>query len=331
VAEQFEFQVKAKDFKKRLDEFLFAEFPHLSRLYLRELVRDAKCEVNGRWENRGYLLKLNDFIEVEIDRARQTSLQPEQIPLEIVYEDAEFLVVNKPSGMLVHPTVRVRTATLLNALAYYLNFQAEENCREDGKIQTLTRNNFSPDEAVKENSTKGSASSLLHFSTSSAFVRAGLVHRLDKDTSGLVVVAKNARAHRILCSHFQRKLVEKRYFALVEGVVREDAGTIDAPIGRFAEMRIWNIKADGKHALTRFWVKARFADKTLLELEPVTGRTNQLRIHLAHAGHPILGDVKYGGREYERLCLHAFRLNFWHPNGNERLNFESALPEEFSL
>jgi 23S rRNA pseudouridine1911/1915/1917 synthase len=331
VAEQFEFQVKAKDFKKRLDEFLFAEFPHLSRLYLRELVRDAKCEVNGRWENRGYLLKLNDFIEVEIDRARQTSLQPEQIPLEIVYEDAEFLVVNKPSGMLVHPTVRVRTATLLNALAYYLNFQEAENCREAEKNKTLTRNNFSPDEAVKENSTKDSASSLPHFSTTSAFVRAGLVHRLDKDTSGLVVVAKNARAHRILCSHFQRKLVEKRYFALVEGVVREDAGTIDAPIGRFAEMRIWNIKADGKHALTRFWVKARFADKTLLELEPVTGRTNQLRIHLAHAGHPILGDVKYGGREYERLCLHAFRLNFWHPNGNERLNFETALPEEFSL
>lgn len=291
MAEKFEFQVAAKDFKKRLDEFLFAEFPHLSRLYLRELVRDEKCEVNGRWENRGYLLKTNDFVEVEVDRTRQTSLQPEAIPLEIVFEDAAFLVVNKPSGMLIHPTVRVRTGTLLNALAHHLNVST--NAAED-------------------------------------FKRAGLVHRLDKDTSGLVVIAKTARAHRILCSHFQRKLVEKRYFAMVEGVIKAASGTIDAPIGRFAEERLWNIKEDGKHAVTRFWVKQRFEDKTLLELEPVTGRTNQLRIHLAHVGHPILGDIKYGGREFPRLCLHAYKLNFWHPNGSKRLNFETALPDNFS-
>lgn len=290
MRQKFEFQVKAKDFKKRLDEFLFAEFPHLSRLYLRELVRDEKCEVNGRWENRGYLLKTHDFIEIEVDRTRQTSLQPEAIPLEIIFEDTEFLVVNKPSGMLVHPTVGIRTGTLLNALAHHLNISKTD--AED-------------------------------------FKRAGLVHRLDKDTSGLVVIAKSARSHRILCSHFQRKLVEKRYFALVEGIIREDSGTIDAPIGRFAEIRLWNIKEDGKRAVSRFWVKRRFADKTLLELEPVTGRTNQLRIHLAHVGHPILGDVKYGGREFPRLCLHAFRLNFWHPNGNERLNFETELPDDF--
>jgi 23S rRNA pseudouridine1911/1915/1917 synthase len=290
VEQRYEFQVTQKDFKKRLDEFLFAEFPHLSRLYLRELVRDEKCEVNGRWENRGYLLKTNDFVEVEVDRARQTSMQPESIPLEIVYEDAEFLVVNKPSGMLVHPTVRVRTGTLLNALAHHLNISKSD--AED-------------------------------------FKRAGLVHRLDKDTSGLVVIAKGARSHRILCSHFHRKLVEKRYFALVEGVFKADSGTIDAPIGRFAEIRLWNIKQDGKRAVTNFWVRQRFTDTTLLELEPVTGRTNQLRIHLAHVGHPILGDTKYGGRESPRLCLHAFRLGFWHPNGSERLNFETGLPDDF--
>lgn len=262
----------------------------MSRLYLRELVRDEKCEVNGRWENRGYLLKTNDFVEIEVDRIRQTSLQPEAISLDIIYEDAGFLVVNKPSGMLIHPTVRVRTGTLLNALAHHLN--VSKAAAED-------------------------------------FKRAGLVHRLDKDTSGLVVIAKTARSHRILCSHFQRKLVEKRYFALVEGVIDKDTGTIDAPIGRFAEERLWNIKKDGKGAISNFWVKERFADKTLLELEPVTGRTNQLRIHLAHAGHPIFGDIKYGGREFPRLCLHAYRLNFWHPNGNERLNFETALPDDF--
>lgn len=291
MSERFEFQITNKDYKKRLDEFLCAEFPHLSRMYLRELVRDEKCEVNGCWVNRGYLLKTNDFIEVEVDRARQTSLQPEPIPLEIIFEDAEFLVVNKPSGMLVHPTIRVRTGTLLNALAHHLNISRSET---------------------------------------DIFKRAGLVHRLDKDTSGLVVIAKNARSHRILCSHFQRKQVEKRYFALVEGIVREDSGTIEAPIGRYAETRFWNIKEDGKDSITNFWVRERFADKTLLELEPVTGRTNQLRIHLAHIGHPILGDIKYGGREFSRLCLHAFRLNFWHPNGKERLEFEKPFEGFFS-
>jgi 23S rRNA pseudouridine1911/1915/1917 synthase len=330
VAQRFEFQISQKDFKKRLDEFLFAEFPHLSRLYLRELVRDEKCEVNGRWENRGYLLKTDDFIEIEVDRARQTSLQPESIPLEIIYEDAQFLVVNKRAGMLVHPTVRVRTGTLLNALAFYLNLpEGEKRSSGEAEQNKLSdKNKLSFDEEVKDYSTKISASPPLPVS-SSAFVRAGLVHRLDKDTSGLVVIAKNSRSHRILCGHFQRKLVEKRYFALVEGEIREDSGTIDAPIGRFAEKRLWNIKEDGKRAVSRFWVRERFSDKTLLELEPVTGRTNQLRIHLAHIGHPILGDIKYGGREFERLCLHAFRLNFWHPNGSERLNFETVLPDDF--
>jgi len=325
VSERFEFQITAKDYKKRLDEFLCAEFPYLSRMYLREIVRDEKCEVNGEWKNRGYLLKTNDFIEVEIDRARQTSLQPEPIPLEIIFEDAEFLVVNKPSGMLVHPTIRVRTGTLLNALAYHLNpSELEEEKRRGGEeeqIKSSDMNKLDSHEMVKDNSRQIS---------SSAFKRAGLVHRLDKDTSGLVVIAKNARSHRILCSHFQRKLVEKRYFALVEGIVKDDSGTIEAPIGRYAETRFWNIKEDGKNSITNFWVRERFNDKTLLELEPVTGRTNQLRIHLAHIGHPILGDIKYGGREFSRLCLHAFRLNFWHPNGKERLNFEKPFEGFFS-
>lgn len=285
MSERFEFQINGKDYKKRLDEFLFAEFPHLSRMYLRELVRDAKCEVNGRWENRGYLLRTNDFVEVEIDRARQTSLQPEPIELEIVYEDAEILIVAKPPNMLVHPTVGVRTGTLLNALAHHLN-------------------------------AAGPASG-------EPFARAGLVHRLDKETSGLLAIAKTLRAHRVLSSHFQRKKVEKRYLALVEGNVVRDSGTIDAPIGRFAESRLWGVKADGKSSISNFRVKARYEDATLVELEPVTGRTNQLRIHLAHIGHPIIGDIKYGGREYRRLCLHAWRLGFHHPTTGMWLEFES--------
>lgn len=288
MLERFEFQILPKDHKKRLDDFLFNAFPHLSRMYLRELVRDEKCEVNGRFENRGYVLKAKDFIEIEINPKRQTSLQPEPIPIEIIFEDSQILVVNKPSGMLVHPTVGVRTGTLLNALAYYLNLSKNE--AED-------------------------------------FRRAGLIHRLDKDTSGLILISKTLRSHRVLSGHFKRKLVEKRYVALVEGRVKKDAGTIVEPIGRFEKDRVWNIKKDGKHAISNFWVKGRFEDKTLLDLEPVTGRTNQLRIHLAHIGHPILGDKKYGGRDFTRLCLHAYKLKFHHPSDGQILEFESGLTD----
>jgi 23S rRNA pseudouridine1911/1915/1917 synthase len=291
---RFEFQVSERERKMRLEDFLLKHFRFLSKMYLREVVRDGACEVNGRHENRGYRLLPNDFIEIIVDFERQTSLQPEKFPLDIIFEDASILVVNKPAGMLVHPTLKVRTKTLLNGLAFYLNGNQED------KTENAERH-----------------------------IRAGLIHRLDQDTSGLMVVSKTARAHRILASHFQRKLVEKRYFALVEGEIKEDSGTIDAPIGRFPEEKIWNIKPDGKSSITNFWVRERFNDKMLLELEPVTGRTNQLRIHLAHFGHSIVGDEKYGGRRFKRMCLHAFKLAFRHPDDGNLLEFETALPEEF--
>jgi 23S rRNA pseudouridine1911/1915/1917 synthase len=147
----------------------------------------------------------------------------------------------------------------------------------------------------------------------------------------LMVIAKDARAHRILSSHFQRKLVEKKYLALVEGIVEENEGEILAPIGRFAEKKHWSVKTDGKESKSRFRVIERFADSTLLELEPVTGRTNQLRIHCEYFGHPIVGDVSRGGREFARLCLHAYRLCFWHPNGERQLEFVSEMPEDFRV
>jgi 23S rRNA pseudouridine1911/1915/1917 synthase len=289
VRQRFEFQITPDDHKKRLEDFLLDRFRSLSKMYLRETVKTEKCEVNGRLENRGYKLKTHDFVEVEVDIAREDSMKPQDLPVEIIYEDAELLVVNKESGMLVHPTHWEKNGTLLNALTHHLN-------SADGK-----------------------------------FIRPGLVHRLDKDTSGLVVIAKTPRAHAVLCDHFQRKLVEKRYAALVEGIVSEDTGTIIAPIGRYAELKLWNIKEDGKHAETRFKVLKRNTDATLLELEPVTGRTNQLRVHLAHIGHPIIGDHRYNGREFSRLCLHAWKLKFWHPNGNRSLEFEAVLPPEINL
>jgi 23S rRNA pseudouridine1911/1915/1917 synthase len=296
MPEKFEFQIEEKDAKKRLDEFLFGRFFHVSKMYLREAMKFGKCEVNGTLENLSYKLRKNDFIELELDFDERQIIQPENIPLDIIYEDLEIIVVNKPSGMLVHPSRRIRTGTLLNALTFHVN---NENLQTEN-----------PDE--------------LNFE----FSRAGLVHRLDKQTSGLMIIAKNARSHKIVAEHFKRKLVEKKYYALVEGKIEQETGEINAPIGRFAEEKIWNIKDDGKTAITNFWVKKRFDDSTLVELEPVTGRTNQLRIHLAHIGHPIFGDEKYNGKIFSRLCLHAYKINFWHPNGNRRLEFEIDLPEE---
>ena len=263
-------------------------FRSLSKMYLRETIKTEKCEVNGRLENRGYILKTHDFVEVEVDTAREHSMKPQNIPFELIFEDEELLVVNKASGMLVHPTHREKNGTLLNALTFHLNNEKEK------------------------------------------FIRPGLIHRLDKDTSGLIVIAKTAHAHAVLSDHFQRKLVEKRYLALVEGLIKEDSGTINAPVGRYAEIKLWGVKEDGKDAETRFQVLKRNADTTLLELEPVTGRTNQLRVHLAHIGHPIFGDHRYNGREFSRLCLHAWKLSFWHPNGARRLKFEAELPKEMS-
>jgi 23S rRNA pseudouridine1911/1915/1917 synthase len=288
VQKKFEFQIEETFHRRRLDEFLFNKFGSLSKMYLRDVIKADKCEVNGYTVNSGKILKKNDFVEIEIDLERETAMKPQKIPLEIVYEDKHIIIVNKPSGLLVHPTHREKNGTLLNGLSYYLN---------------------------QENS-------------DSEKIRPGLVHRLDKQTSGLLVVTKNQKALKFLTIHFKRKLVEKKYLALVEGIVKDDEGKIIAPIGRYAEEKIWNIKTDGKYAETRFWVKERFSDKTLLELEPVTGRTNQLRIHCAFIGHPIIGDVKYEAREFERLCLHAFRLGFHHPISSDWIEFES---ENFSF
>ncbi len=289
MQKKFEFQIEEFYHRKRIDEFLFNKFISLSKMYLRDVIKAEKCEVNGYTVNSGKILKKNDFVEIEVDLERETAMKPQKMDLEIIYEDKHIIIINKPTGLLVHPTHREKNGTLLNGLSFYLN---DENTE---------------------------------------VIRPGMVHRLDKHTSGLIVVTKNQAALKKLTIHFKRKLVEKRYLAIVEGIVKEDEGKIVAPIGRFAEEKIWNIKEDGKYAETRFWVKQRFDDKTLLELEPVTGRTNQLRIHCAHIGHPILGDVRYNGREFSRLCLHAFRLGFHHPNSNEWIEFEIALPEEIKL
>ena len=278
------FEVGKEANKQKLGDYLFDNLGEMSKMYLRELIKTGKVEVNGGHENSGYRLRPNDFVELEADLSRGTANRPEDIPIDIVYEDDEIIVVNKPAGMLMHPSHRENKGTLLNALVFYLN-------RDSGRL-----------------------------------IRSGLIHRLYKQTSGLIVAAKTARAHRIVSGHFMRKRVEKRYLALVDGIVETERGTIDAPIGRFADLKHWSVKEDGKHSTSNYRVIARYAATTLLELEPVTGRTNQLRIHCEMIGHPIVGDTRRGGRDHGRLCLHAYKLVFPHPTTGEVMRFE--LPVE---
>ena len=277
--QRLELIVKESERRMRLEDLLCERFRSLSKMYLREVVKTGACEVNGRHENIGYRLRPNDFVEIELDLSREHSMLPQEIALEIVHEDADLIVVVKPPGMLVHPSHREKTGTLLNALAFHFN-------RGGGPM-----------------------------------VRPGLVHRLDKDTSGLMVVAKNPRAHRILCGQFLRKTVEKRYVAMVDGRVEAEEGTIVGNIGRSAEEKMWKLREEGKPAETRFWVLERYGDRTLVELEPVTGRTNQLRIHCESIGHPIVGDIQRGGSAFHILCLHAERLGLRHPTTGEYLRF----------
>ncbi|MBX3266954.1 MAG: RluA family pseudouridine synthase [Acidobacteria bacterium] len=294
MTQRIEIVVPTEIVRMRLDEFLFRHFGGLSKMYLRNVVRDEKCEVNGRNENLGYKLRSGDLIEIELDLTRETAMQPQEMPLDIVYEDSDLLVVNKAAGMLVHPNNRDKNGTLLNALSFYLN------------RETTYGNGSEP------------------------AIRPGLVHRLDKDTSGLMVISKNTNAQKKLMKSFSRKFVHKRYLALVDGIVAQDVGVIDLAVGRFAERKIWDVKETGKPAETRYEVLERRSGRTLLKLEPVTGRTNQLRIHCAAIGHPITGDIQRGGSEHERLCLHAAELGFRHPATRENVIFYSE-PEGFAM
>ena len=291
------------------------------------LLDEGACRVNQGAAVAGYHLSAGDVVEMAFDRAIPTAMSPEPIPLEVIHEDAHLLVVVKPRGILVHPTRGVKTGTLLNALAFHLN---RFNLEEGGP----------------------GLDSNTEFSEAQPVIRPGLVHRLDRATSGLMVIAKTQRALTILSRHFNRRLVRKRYIALVHGDVAEDSFEVVSPIGRDADRRPrWGVMEDGRHAHTRIKVLQRSDEVTLVELEPVTGRTNQLRIHCASVGHPVVGDDLYGGcgmRESQiapslesstsagepeesgsRLCLHAWHLAFHHPAGGTWMEFTSAIPGDW--
>lgn len=313
---RFEITVAESERGKRLEDFLFDRFGGLSRMYLRAVVKREKCEVNGRVENMGFRLRANDFVEIYLDTARETAMTPQNMPINVVYEDDQIVVVDKPAGLLAHPTHREKSGTLLNGLAFHL--------KRNRVVRTADPAGNGSQQVREIKPALGSDAA------ADALIRPGLVHRLDRETSGLMVVARNAAAHRILARQFQRKLVTKRYIALVSGSLAADAGEISAPIGRFPEEKRWAVKEGGKDSRTHFRVIRRFEASTLIELEPITGRTNQLRIHCAHIGHPIVGDYQRGGGSFKRLCLHACYLKFRHPSSNAVVEYESRLaPEAF--
>jgi 23S rRNA pseudouridine1911/1915/1917 synthase len=335
------FQTSDADAGQRLDQFLATRVGDLSRMRIGNLIAAGEVMVNGEVARAGLRVAAGDSIVIAVESGAPTAMSPDDIPLEILYEDGHLIVLVKPSGMLVHPTLSVKRGTLANALAHHLNKDPELGVQGSGW----------QDGESQESRTLSSET------VSASMVRPGIVHRLDRATSGVMVVAKNQRALSVLSRHFHKRLVEKRYLALVHGNVADESGTINAPIGRGEDRRPrWWVMESGKPAETRFQVRERLNRATLIELEPVTGRTNQLRIHCAYVGHPIVGDELYEGVSCQslssqngvqtgessdnwslttdhhslRLCLHAYRLAFHHPATGDWMEFTSPLPSDLT-
>lgn len=282
-----------KDSLGRIDLFLMHELD-MSRSKIQELIKKNSILVNGVSCKSSYNLKLNDIITIGEVEEDVMDVLPEDIPLDIIYEDADVIVVNKPNGMVVHPALGNTRGTLVNALMYYSKNLSDIN----GEF------------------------------------RPGIVHRIDAYTTGLLMIAKNNQTHEFLAKQLEHKTINRKYLALVWGIIEHDTGTIDAPIGRDIhdrkKMAVTNINS--KNAITHFKVLQRYNEVTLIELQLETGRTHQIRVHMNYIGHPVVNDPVYGRRKLinnEGQCLHAKVLGFIHPNG-KYLEFDSELPNKFN-
>ena len=279
---------------ERIDKFIASEIDDYSRTFVQELIKNGNVTVNNNVVKSNYKLNLNDIISINVPDPVINDAKPENIPLDIYYEDSDVIVVNKPSGMVVHPAVGNFTGTLVNALMYH--------CKDLSRI--------------------------------GGEIRAGIVHRIDKDTSGLLVACKNDFAHQDLSMQFFEKTVERKYYAICCGVIPHNIGKIDAPIARdLNDRQKMGIVENGKHAVTHFKVIERFKNHTLIECELETGRTHQIRVHMKYIGYPVLGDPLYGHKKdvdpiYGQY-LHAKTLGFIHPRSKKTMHFESPLPEYF--
>jgi 23S rRNA pseudouridine1911/1915/1917 synthase len=309
-------QPSSLDAGKRLDAFLAEHVEGWSRSRLQRLIENGDVLVNEKEVKASYKLREGDEIDIDLTEEPAARFEPENIPLDIVFEDEYLAVINKRAGMVVHPGAGVSSGTLANAIAFHFK-------------------SFPPSEGeLAERSEDGVV--LSH--------RIGIVHRLDKDTSGLIVVAKDEQTHEALAEQFRSREVFKSYVALAHGVTTENSGTIDRPIARDRWHRTkMTVAANGRHALSLWKVRARYEKFTLLDVEIKTGRTHQIRVHLAYINHPVVGDTTYNeGRDNTiskneikktvetlgRFFLHAERLEFSHPQTGEKMEFVQPLPTE---
>lgn len=279
---------------QRIDKLLMSNQVASSRTQLQNYITEGHLKVNGNIAKANYKVRLHDEITLVIPDSVDMTIEAQDMNLDIVYEDSDVIVVNKPSGMIVHPSPGVYKDTLVNGLLYA--------CKDLSGINGVNR--------------------------------PGIVHRIDKDTSGLLMVAKNDMAHQSLSKQLQDKTVKRFYYALVHGVINHNYGKIDAPIGRDARdrqaMTVTDVNA--KEAVTNFRVVERYKNYTLVECQLETGRTHQIRVHFQYIGHPVVGDPKYGRRRDNTSFgqyLHAKVLGFEHPRTHEHLLFDSELPDEF--
>jgi len=282
--------------KIRIDLYLTHKEIYPSRSQIRNLIAQGKVKVNSSPVKPSYILKNGDTIDLSLPENKELKIKAEDIPLDIIYEDEYLVVVNKPDDMIVHPAGKIRSGTLVNALLY--------RCRDS-------------------------------LSGIGGVIRPGIVHRLDKNTSGLMVVAKNDFAHLGLSKQIKEHQVTKKYLTLVYGNMKDDSGIIDAPIGRSLKNRkkmAVTVEGKSREAVTQFKVLKRFSGYTLIEATLRTGRTHQIRVHLAFIGHPIVGDQLYGrkkqGLNISRQALHSHILGFVHPSSKKYMEFSATLPQD---
>lgn len=287
-------KVNEENVGKRIDSFIPMVQEDISRSMVQKLIEQKNIKVNGKETKHSYKLKLNDEIEIFVPEAKEIDLKAQDIPLNVIYEDNDIIVINKPKGMVVHPANGNPDGTLVNAV---MNLCKDSLSGIGGEI------------------------------------RPGIVHRLDKDTSGAIIVAKNDKAHIALSEQLKNHKVKKTYLALVRGIIKENEATINMPIARSKKDRKkMDVDIDGKEAITHFKVLGRYKNKyTLLQINLETGRTHQIRVHLSHIGYPIIGDEVYsnGKNEWNVIgqCLHAWKLEFIHPITGKKISLEAEIPE----
>ncbi|WP_445479595.1 RluA family pseudouridine synthase [Lysinibacillus irui] len=290
---QVTYTIEEQQQGERIDKALSSLQTEWSRTQIGNWISEGIIQVNGEAVKAKYKVKAGDVIAIDVPEVEELDVVAENLDLDIVYEDADVLVVNKPKGMVVHPAPGHMTGTLVNGLMYH--------CKDLSGINGV--------------------------------LRPGIVHRIDKDTSGLLMVAKNDTAHESLVNQLVNKTVTRKYIALVHGHIAHDKGTIDAPIGRDQKDRQKQAVVDnGKHAVTHFQVVERFGEYTLLECRLETGRTHQIRVHMNYIGFPLVGDPKYGPKktiDFGGQVLHAATLGFDHPSTGEYLEFEAPLPADY--